>query len=260
MSDVINVPQPARNPLAWSIVFLLAGLAWIPILQQTLGMLSMPMYGTMGMTLSPFLFFWTIMMAAMMLPALAPTVSVRMASIQQQTSHFVTLLIRTLAFLLGYLLVWGLFGIPVFICCLCIDHFVLTTPPLALGVGIVLFISAGLYQFTPQKKHALDHCNPAISYQKVCQITTPIDSIQAQIREGLEHGVTCLQCCGILMMVLIAVGLMNLFWMVLMMVAIFLEKVWVHGHKISALLGFVLIFYGLLTFVSPWLLPGLYIQ
>lgn len=51
MSEVIKAPQfplHARNPLAWSIAFLLAGLAWILTLEQTLGMRSMPMYGTHG--------------------------------------------------------------------------------------------------------------------------------------------------------------------------------------------------------------------
>ncbi len=259
MSEII--PSPAvKNPLAWSIVLLLAGLAWIPTLQQTLGMLSMHMYGTtMGMTLLPFVGFWMIMMAAMMLPALGPTISVQVVSIRQHTSHLVALLTCTFTFLLGYLLVWGLFGLPVFVCCLSIDHFVLSRPPLSIGLGIGLFISAGLYQFTPQKKRALLHCNPALCYQKAHQVATPIASIRAQFRAGLLHGISCLQCCGILMMVLIAVGLMNLFWMVLITVAIFLEKVWVQGQKLSILLGCVLIFYGLLVCVSPWLLPGLYI-
>ncbi len=253
-------PQSARNPLAWSIIFLLAGLAWILTLQQTLSMLSTPMYGTMGMTLPPFLGFWTIMMAAMMLPALAPTVSVQMAALRQQTSDLVTLLTHTSAFLLGYLLAWGAFGIPVFVCCLGIDQLVLSTPLLAQGLGMVLFVGAGLYQFTPQKKRALAHCNPSMGYHSVCQIATPVASVRGQLKEGLQHAGSCLQGCGILMLVLIPVGLMNLFWMLLMTMAIFLEKVWVHGDKLSILLGFVLIFYGLLTVVSPWLLPGLYIQ
>jgi predicted metal-binding membrane protein len=62
------------------------------------------------------------------------------------------------------------------------------------------------------------------------------------------------------MMVLIAVGLMNLVWMVLITIVIFMEKAWVHGHKLSLLLGFILIFYGAITVVAPWLLPGLYIS
>ena len=261
MSDVITIarfPHPTRNPLAWSLTLLLAGLAWIPTLQQTLGMLSMGMSGTMGMTLLPFLFFWTVMMAAMMLPALAPTVSLQMMSIRQQTAYPVVWLMHTVAFLLGYLLVWGLFGLPVFVFCLCIDHFMLSLPWLALGLGILLFVGAGFYQFTPQKKRALLHCNATMNSCSTCQSGTTDVSIRAQLREGLRHGVSCLQCCGILMMVLIAVGLMNLWWMVILTVIIFLEKVWTRGHKLSSLLGFVLIFYGLLAFVSPWFLPGLY--
>ena len=57
---------------------------------------------------------------------------------------------------------------------------------------------------------------------------------------------------------LLAVGLMNLPWMLLVTALIFLEKIWSQGTNASCLLGAALIFFGLLAFVDPSLLPGLY--
>jgi len=89
MSEDISLSQPTHrtnHPLAWSLVLFLAGLAWILTLCSSVRMLTLPMYGTMGMAFLPFLGFWTVMMAAMMLPALAPTVSVQMALLRQQSA------------------------------------------------------------------------------------------------------------------------------------------------------------------------------
>jgi len=62
------------------------------------------------------------------------------------------------------------------------------------------------------------------------------------------------------MIVLIAVGLMNLFWMVLITLVIFIEKVWHNGDRLNSLIGMALIVYGMLSFIDPTLLSGLYVR
>jgi predicted metal-binding membrane protein len=62
------------------------------------------------------------------------------------------------------------------------------------------------------------------------------------------------------MIVLIAVGLMNLFWMVLITLVIFIEKVWHNGYRLNSLIGMALIIYGALSYIYPPLLSGLYVQ
>ena len=257
MSAVLKLPQLARNPLAWFLTLLLALLAWIPTLQQTLSMLSMHMYGTMGLALGPFLFFWTVMMAAMMLPALAPTVSVRIELLRQRTPSIVVGIAHISAFLLGYLLTWCLFGLPVFCLGLLSDHLVQHEPLMGLGLGIVLFFAVGLYQLTPLKKRCLVHCNPALCHHTAVSSTSSANSVFLEMKDGLRHSLSCLGCCGGLMLVLIAVGLMNLTWMILVTVLIFLEKAWDQGSRLSFFIGMALIFYGILAVADPSLLPGL---
>lgn len=258
MADSITFPPLARNPFAWTITLFLALLAWIPTLQQTFSMLPMQMYGAMGMSLAPFLLFWTIMMAAMMLPALAPTVSVQYTSMYRQTSNTITCALRVSTFILGYLCLWLLFGIPVFFLAVLGAQLVFHAPIAAIGLGIVLFIAAGLYQMTSLKQRCLAHCNPSMSCHSACHTTTHSSCLLSDVKSGLLHGVFCLGCCGNLMLVLLAVGFMNLPWMLLVTAVIFLEKAWPQGPRLSFYLGAALLFYGLLAFINPSLLPGLY--
>jgi predicted metal-binding membrane protein len=258
MADSITLlPRLARHPFAWMLTFALAALAWIPTLRQTFAMFSLPMYGTMGLSLVPFLFFWMLMMAAMMLPALAPIASVRYTLLYQQTPNMLLCAVRIVGFMLGYLSLWLLCGIPVFFLALLANYLVLHASIVAVGLGIFLLIAAGLYQMTPLKQQCLAHCNPFSSQHGAFCLATPRADVLSDIRSGLQHGFFCLGACSGLMLVLLAVGLMNLFWMLLVTVAVFLEKTWSQGPRLSFYLGAALIFYGLLAFIDPLLLPGL---
>lgn len=260
VSEVIKLRQDASYPFAWILTFLLAGLAWIPTYQQSSGMLSLQMYGTMGMSLGPFLFFWTIMMAAMMLPALSPMVSIQYERLRRQSHSVISQSIRLGTFLLGYLLVWCCFGLPVFLLALLSNQLVLHAPLLGVGLGIALFVFAGIYQMTPLQRRYLAHCNPSLSRCACATQGAHAHSLFSDLKAGVLHSISCLGCCGNLMIILIAVGLMNLFWMVLITFVIFIQKVWQHGDRLNSLLGMALVVYGMLSFIDPTLLAGLYVR
>jgi predicted metal-binding membrane protein len=59
------------------------------------------------------------------------------------------------------------------------------------------------------------------------------------------------------MAVLFVLGVMSLFWMALVAVAIFVEKVLPHGSRITAPLAIVLVALGIWVDVSPESVPGL---
>ena len=71
-------------------------------------------------------------------------------------------------------------------------------------------------------------------------------------RMGFTHGTFCVGCCWGLMLVLFAVGLMNLGWMALLSIAIFLEKVWRQGPLVSKLTAVALVSFGLFTVFRPF--------
>jgi len=60
------------------------------------------------------------------------------------------------------------------------------------------------------------------------------------LRVGVHHGAYCVACCWGLMIVLIAVGAMNIAVMAALAVVILIEKVWKYGHPLSLAVGGVL--------------------
>lgn len=261
MSRVLKLPQAASYPFPWVLTLLFAGLAWIVTYQQLFAMHFLPMYGTMGLPLGPFLLFWTIMMMAMMLPALAPTVSIRYESLRQRSLSLLSQGIHLGMFLLGYLFVWCCVGLPIFLLGLLTNQLVLHAPLLGVGLGITIFVLAGIYQIMPLQRLCLTHCNPS-QCREACTTTQDMHapSLFSNLKAGVSHSIFCMGTCGNLMVVLIAVGLMNLFWMVLITLIIFIEKVWRHGYRLNPFIGMVLIAYGVLSFLEPTLLSGLYVR
>jgi predicted metal-binding membrane protein len=60
------------------------------------------------------------------------------------------------------------------------------------------------------------------------------------------------------MIVLIAVGVMNIAVMAALAAVIFAEKLWRYGKPFGQAVGVVLVAVGVLAIWFPWLLPGLH--
>jgi predicted metal-binding membrane protein len=113
--------------------------------------------------------------------------------------------------------------------------------PYAAGVVIV---AAGLYELTPLKRLSLRRCRSA---------RHPVSALGS----GLAHGVDCVGCSGALMAVLFVLGAMSLFWMAVVAVAIFAEKVLPHGTRLAPVFAVALIALGIWVAVSPGSVPRL---
>ncbi len=80
--------------------------------------------------------------------------------------------------------------------------------------------SRGAYQFSHLKQACLEKCrNPFATL--FARWTT---SRQGIFRLGVQQGVWCLGCCWALMLVMFAVGMMNMFWMALIGLFTLIEK------------------------------------
>jgi predicted metal-binding membrane protein len=113
--------------------------------------------------------------------------------------------------------------------------------PYAAGVVIV---AAGLYELTSLKRLSLRRCRSA-----------PHGA--SAFRSGLAHGLDCVGCSGALMAVLFVLGVMSLFWMAVVAVAIFAEKVLPHGPRFAPVFAAALVALGIWVAVSPGSVPGL---
>ena len=117
-----------------------------------------------------------------------------------------------------------------------------------------MLVACGVYQASPLKYRCLSHCRSPLGFlMHFGNFRGPL----RDLRVGLYHGGYCLGCCWGLMVVMIAVGVMNLVWMAGLAAVIFLEKTWRHGERLGIAVGVALI---VLAFVVPWYpapLPGL---
>ena len=210
--------------------------------------------GTMGLSLAAFLALWVVMMMAMMFPSVAPMVVmwIRSVSARPTRSARVT---GVAGFLCGYLVAWAAFGLLVYVVLIAADRLVDASPLTVKWTGAAIFLLAGIYQLTPLKQTCLRHCrSPIGSLFHYASFKGPA----RDLRVGMHHGFYCVGCCWGLMIVLVAVGAMNIAVMAALAAVILIEKVWRYGRSFAIALGITLIVLAVLAPSMPRLLPGLH--
>lgn len=186
---------------------------------------------------------WLIMMLAMMLPVVTPMV-VLIHRIDWEPKEA---RISPPAFLAGYLLLWV--GLSIFITLLQWQFHGLSwlTPMMdvrsATVSGTILILS-GAYQFTSWKVACLNHCRTPMGFLLT-------HGRRGGLRLGLHHGFYCVGCCWAEMLVMFAVGVMNLLWMGLITLAIVAER-YVPGPEgnVRKLVGIGLIAWGCIQWIG----------
>jgi predicted metal-binding membrane protein len=197
---------------------------------------------------------WTVMMAAMMLPAAAPMVLI-FASAQARRGKNAA--VSTWIFIAGYILVWAAVGVLVYVVVQAgsdVTTSLASTErskwaPLALGATLVV---AGLYQFTPMKRACLSHCRSPLAFVAQHWRAGRVGALEM----GLRHGAYCLGCCWALFAVMTAAGVMSLAWMLLLTLIVFVEKVLPQGRRAGAATGIALTALGIVVVIGvvpmPW--------
>lgn len=214
----------AREALpGWIALLIVAALAWRRTLADAAMMGDAP--GTMGMPLVPFLWMWVPMMAAMMLPAIAPVAILWSRSIMR-TAGPGRRIARLALFAAGYLLVWSAAGLLAFGVMRPIERGLDAGLYSARAAAVAVFAVAGLYQLSPLREACLARCRSPLT---VLGVATAGPALLRDLRAGALHGAWCLACCWALMAVLALVGLMNVAAMVALAVFVFVEKTTRHG-------------------------------
>lgn len=210
-----------------------------------LGQLGTRVQGPMGAV--AFLAMWVTMMVAMMLPAVAPTVLAHLAVARRRGDGFVP----TLEFVAGYFVAWSAIGVAPLAAFTAFSHVsVEPAPPWLAPLAGAIVAGAGAYQFTPWKRRCLEHCRSPFAFVA----HHDFGGAWSALRAGIVHGAYCLGCCWALMLVLLAVGLMNLAWMAGLFVLIYVEKTWRHGLVLARIAGLALIALGVAIAAHPGLL------
>ncbi|TCT06359.1 DUF2182 domain-containing protein [Paralcaligenes ureilyticus] len=182
-----------------------------------------------------FLGLWVVMMAAMMLPSLAPMLwRYRQAVGGTGLARLAWLMALVGA---GYFLVWAAFGLVAFVLGVALAGAQRRLPALAHAVPIaagVVVLFAGALQFTAWKAQHLACCREAPGRGHAL----PADAGTAW-RHGLRLGLHCGYCCAGLMAILLVIGLMDLRAMVVVTAAITAERLAPAGERVARVIGVV---------------------
>lgn len=225
----------------------LAGTAWWLTTMMAADMRADSMMAPMS--LGPFLLAWALMMAAMMLPAVTPVVRL------YQRAAAAGRVAPTGYFVLAYLAVWALSGLPAYLLWRALEMPLHDGESWALRLGGTVLLLAGAYQLTPLKRACLRHCRSPMSY--FLRLRGSLDRPGAAFRAGLLHAAYCCGCCVALMVVLVAAAAMNLWWAVLIALGVFVERNVRWGPEFATGLGVALVVLGTAVVLSPPFLSNL---
>lgn len=185
---------------------------------------------------------WAIMMIGMMAPSASPMVMLFARLQKARQAQGLTMVANGL-FLLGYLLVWTGFSLAATLMqwamhnALLISPMMVGTSPL---LGGAVLIAAGIYQWTPAKQACLAHCRSPLGFL----LNEWRDGAKGALVMGLRHGLYCTGCCGLLMLILFVVGVMNLWWIGFLTAFVLLEKFLPQDRWLSHVSGLALIVWG----------------
>lgn len=196
-------------------------------------------------TLGWFVGVWLVMMAAMMLPSVAPTVALYGKMARSS--------VRPLVFTGGYLLVWGAAGALAYVVARAVPGNAFAWDRGGRWVAGATLLVAAAYELTPLKDVCLGKCRSPLGFL----MGTWRDGNRGALQMGARHGAWCVGCCWALMASLFALGVMSLAWMAVVAGVIAVEKLlpWrrVAVYGTSALL----LVLGVLLLAAPHWLPGL---
>jgi len=220
---------------------------------SAMGKMPMPGGWTMSMTwmrmpgqtwsgaAASFLGKWVVMMAAMMLPSLVPTLWRYLQAGGRPGEVPLGLLTALVG--VGYFFVWTLFGMAAFPLGVALAAIEMQQPALArvvpIAIGVVVLV-AGAHQFTAWKAHHLECCREAPGRGR----TLPADARTAW-RHGVRLGIHCSCGCAGLMAILLVVGIMDLRATVLVTAAITVERLAPAGERVARAIGAVIVGGGL---------------
>ena len=189
-----------------------------------------------------FLAMWEAMMVAMMLPSAAPMLLLYRRAARFRGDRRIGL--ATAAMGAAYFGVWLAVGLVAYAAGLGIASLAMHSERVSRllpAAGAAALMVCGAFQLTAWKSACLKHCRD------------PLSLVAGHMGKGtwgawtlgLHHGVFCAACCWALMMIQLVLGVMSLGVMVLVAVAIAVEKMAPRGDLIARMIGVLSILGGL---------------
>ena len=242
-------------------IVVLAGAGWFYLGLQAAGVLevlchALPDGGQTGAAnIAMVGAMWGAMTLAMMLPSAAPMI-LTYAEIADTAARKHEPVVSPFMIAAGFATVWLGFGVVATFVQLALMRAALLDAGVASASGLfsgAIFIVAGAYQFSALKHACLRQCQHPFPFFFANWKTTP----RGVFALGLRQGLYCLGCCWAMMLVMFAVGVMNVVWMAALGIVMAIEKIGT-GKRFSHGIGVLLIGIGvafvLTAVVAHW--PG----
>jgi predicted metal-binding membrane protein len=226
----------------------LAAVAWWWTADRMQGMDQGP--GTPPGALGWFVGVWVVMMAAMMLPSVAPTVALHARMTRTRAPW------APLAFTAGYLLTWsgaGLLAYGVFTAGRELAESELAWDGAGRWVAGSTLLLAAVYELTPLKDACLSKCRSPLGFL----LGRWRDGPRGALGMGVRHGAWCLGCCWALMASLFALGVMSIAAMAFVAALIAFEKTVPWERAATWTAAALLVALGVLLIAAPEAVPGL---
>ena len=213
----------ALAAVAWAATFFVGDMSTVAMMGPDVPMLL------------AFIGVWVVGMVAMMFPVMIPVV-LAYDRVQRASNPFDPKpaernrswrAVAMSLFLSGYLAMYALLGVGVLLVFLASPWLMMAFPPLtdiAWGIPIAAFAMAGVYQLSPIKQRCLATLHsPLALFVKGWR-----GDLSGAAMMGARHGLYCVGCCWMYMIVLAVVGSMGLFWMAGFAFVLSIEKA--SGH------------------------------
>jgi predicted metal-binding membrane protein len=165
---------------------------------------------------------WGAMAFAMMLPSAGPMI-LTYAEIAETAAQKGERVVSPLVLATGYLSIWLGFALGATLLQVVLARASLIDErmaPASLLLSGGIFVAAGLYQFSALKHACLTQCQRPFPFF-FSHWSTERRKI---FRLGLSQGLYCLGCCWAMMLLMFAVGVMNVVWMALIGAIMAVEK------------------------------------
>lgn len=196
----------------------LAAAAWILTIERMRGM-DIGVATRLG-TFPYFLSMWVPMMAAMMLPGIAP--AARRLARAGGRGLDIGLYVGS------YLAIWAVFGIAVY----CVYR------PHGTAIAGAIAVAASAYELTLRKRRFRERC-------------------RNQMSSGLESGLCCVGSSIGLMLMMVALGVMSLTWMAVTAGAMLAQKLLPPRAAIDVPVAMAIAALGIAVIIAPSSVPGL---
>ena len=184
---------------------------------------------------------WVAMTLAMMLPTAGPMIFTY-AEIADTAAQKGERIVSPFVLAAGYTAIWLGFAVLATLAQFVLTRLALIDDGMASASGLfsgAVLIGAGLCQFSALKHTCLMQCRQPFPFFFSNWATTP----RGVFRLGIKQGLFCFGCCWAMMLVMFAVGIMNVIWMAGLGMVMTIEKIGT-GKRFTYAIGVGLILAG----------------